>query len=145
MRYWMIVVFGLAAVSMIGGCTDSTVGTAEGTVKLPTGPLTAGSVNFYHPETGFSITAPIQSDGSFKVKTSKGEWIPVGEYQIAVVPDAFPVTKGTEVLVDPRSAVAVRAAQRVPIPLKYRLTATSQLKATVKPGKNPPLELMLTP
>ena len=145
MRHLALSTLFFAALLLLGGCSKSTTGTLEGTVKLPNGPLTAGSVDFHHTETGFSIATPIGSDGSFRVKTSKGEGLPVGEYQIAVIPDVFPATEGTQVLVNPAAGRAVSAAQRAPIPQKYRSTKTSPLTTTVKPGKNPPLELMLTP
>jgi len=145
MRYSALVMLFFAMCFFCGGCSNSETGTLEGTVKLPNGPLTAGSVGFHHTVTGFSIASTIQPDGSFTVRTSKGEGLPVGEYRIAILPDAFPVTEGTQVLVNPRSAAAVKAAKAVPIPAKYRSAATSPLKTTVKPGKNPPLELMLTP
>ena len=145
MRCLMFVILSSALACTFGGCSHSDQGTASGTVKLPSGPLTAGSVNFHHPKTGFSITAPIQADGSFEVKTSEGIWIPAGDYQVTVVPDAFPVTEGTQVLVDPRAVTTVNAANQAPIPQKYRSTATSPLKPTVKPGKNPPFEFILAP
>lgn len=127
------------------GCSGSAIGTAEGTVSLQGKPISAGSIVFENPATGFSISTPIQAHGSYRVKTSKGEGLPAGEYRVAVVPDAFPVTEGTQVLVGMNAAANVQAAQAVPIPQKYRATASTPLTAKVEAGTNPPFQFDLTP
>ncbi len=139
----LFIMFTAFAVST--GCSPSNTGTAEGTVSLRGTPISAGSIVFENPATGFSISTPIQADGSFRVKTSKGDGLPAGDYRVAVVPDAFPVTEGTQVLVGMNAAANVQAAQAVPIPQKYRATASTPLMAKVEAGTNPPFQFDLTP
>jgi hypothetical protein len=101
----------------------------KGKVLLEDGkPLTTGSVVLMSPDKGIEFEGPIQSDGSFSVKSSSGEGAPEGNYKVRIEPDASKLT-GTK-------SRGKKNLGNLPFPGKYADESTSGLAVSVKPGDN---------
>ena len=97
-------------------------GQREGT--LPDGkPASASRITFVKTGSALSFTSPVDSDGTYTMKTSAGEGLPEGDYRVRVEIDEseLPVAKGS------------LPKQRPPLPFADRTLDedTSELTATV--------------
>ncbi len=108
------------------GCGQSTPsGKVQGTVTLKGQPVKQGQVTLFS-EPGRPISsAPISDLGSFEF----AEPVPVGKYQVAILPPAEELPAGAE-------PVGKTNAKQVLIPPKFRNEATSQLQADIQAGDN---------
>jgi len=122
---WLFCVFALA----LAGCESNPVATlkrypVKGKVVLADGkPVANAKVVFVGKSVALTAPAPIESDGSFTVKSNSGDGLPEGEYRIRIEVDEseLPVVKG---------APAKRSAP-LPFAAKYADEDTSGLTATV--------------
>ena len=127
---------GLALSAILTGCggqdgapPSMTTYPVKGKVVLADGkPLSSGVVVFALPEKGMEFEAPLESDGSFAIKTSYGEGAPEGSYKIRIQADPSKPA-------DPKSG-GRRSAAKPPYPAKYGDETTSGLTAVVKPSDN---------
>jgi hypothetical protein len=126
---------------LLAGCSGEPVGYVSGKVTLNDRPVTEGSVVFENAEAGISVSVPLQSDGSYEVRTYDRKGLPPGSYKVAVTPATMGEGK-TPLAVDPSQTAAAPPSI---IPPQYHSTATSDLTATVKQGDNPPIDFDLKP
>lgn len=137
--FWGGVLAGLLSWTGCGGGQE--VGYVSGKVTLGGKPLSQGSVVFHNPSKGVVVAAPLGPDGSYTAKTHQLAGLPPGEYQVSISPAG--VGSGEAPLVEKPTPSA--ASSGPVIPPKYLQPTTSGLKITVKAGKNPPLDINLTP
>jgi hypothetical protein len=123
----------LPAVLCLAGCRGGTpMGQVAGKVTFQGKPVSQGRVSFQNPATGASDEALLNNDGTFAVESP----LPVGEYKVMVMPLVV------REKADPRGPVVGVERPAPDIPEKYRTIGTTDLKATVKEGKNDiPLEM----
>lgn len=109
-----------------GGAPEAPTGTASGKVTFKQAPLTSGRVNFVATNGSASAFGDLGSDGVFKIT---GE-LPIGEYSVHLTPvglgDAPPSENPAQDQQTPLDSISK----------KYQDPATTDLKATVKEGKN---------
>lgn len=109
-----------------GGAPEAPTGTASGKVTFKQAPLTSGRVNFVATNGGASGFGDLGSDGTFTI-TGK---LPVGDYSVHLTPagleDAPPSENPAQDQQTPLDSISK----------KYQDPATTDLKATVKEGKN---------
>lgn len=125
--YSCALIWLLATLAGCGGGTPKTpTGTATGKVTFKQAPLTSGRVNFVATNGSASAFGDLGSDGTFKIP---GE-LPVGEYSIHLTPvglgDAPPSENPAQDKQTPLDNISK----------KYQDPVTTDLKATVKDGKN---------
>ena len=118
-------------IMFLGGCGSSGVHPVDGQVVWKDGTPAkdlAGSLVFFElPEKQTSSRGSIQTDGSFKLTTDKeNDGAPAGEHTVLVI------EVGRKSLGGP-DASAIAPGK---IDTRYATPATSDLRATVKPGKN---------
>jgi hypothetical protein len=102
------------------------VGEVSGKVTFEGKPVSHGIVTFMNTKIGAGDEATLNPDGTYAVKTP----MPVGEYQVFILP---PVVYQKVDVRGPEVGVLMSTKE---IPEKYRTIGTSDLKATVKEGKN---------
>ncbi len=136
---WAVLPGGLFLASGCGGGQD--VGYVSGKVTLGGQPLGQGSVVFHNPSKGIVVAAPLGPDGSYTVKTHQGAGLPPGEYQVSISPAG--VGSGETPLVEKPTPGPGSGGPA--IPAKYLQPTSSGLKVTIKPGKNPPFDINLSP
>ena len=121
---------GLAVFLCQAGCgkgASTPVGEAFGKVTFEGKPVKEGRVNFRNEQTGIEDDALLKADGTYALKNP----LPVGEYKVTVTP--LIVHKQD----DPKGGPVVGVEKPAPdIPLKYRTIGSTDLKATIKEGKN---------
>jgi hypothetical protein len=113
-------------------------GTVSGTVTFNGQPVSEGMVVFFEPELRVYQGARIQPDGRYSVTMSDGPGVPVGQYQVAVMPPVIE-SPGSKAF----GPLAVKEYRN--IPLKYRNPRTSPLKLAVVEGDNPPFDIDMKP
>ena len=116
----------VASLTGCGGAYDSKV---TGIVKLDETPLPRGTVAFHSVAGGPAAYAPINSDGTYVIRTGREEGLPAGDYQVTVTANEPAATRQTEKGGPPPAGKPIA-------PLWYRTKETSGLKYTVKPGSN---------
>jgi hypothetical protein len=135
LRVWLL---GLGTVfsGLSAGCGDSDSPVAmktypvKGKVLLADGkPLASGVVVFSLPEKGMEFESPLESDGSFVLKSSYGDGAPEGSYKIRIQPD---VSKPNAA----KGSSARRSVANLGYPAKYGDETTSGLTAVVKASDN---------
>ncbi len=123
----------LAAVAMFAGCgkpgPKGQTGTVKGTVTQSGKPV-AGTVYFNSAATGQSAFAPLESDGSYRLKNEFEGRLAVGEYKVSVTPAAG--GGGADIAAPPTSINPAKG----PIPKKYLSGDTSGWTASIKAGEN---------
>jgi hypothetical protein len=127
------------------GKADAPRGIVRGHVTFQQKPLTeSANVVFSNVETGIAMMTPLASDGSYEVKTNKGNGLPPGDYQVAITP--LPVASADQPeFFTPSAADTKPQPIKTAIPARYQKAATSKLTATVKVGDNPPFDFDLSP
>jgi hypothetical protein len=123
---------------MLGGCNsaDNQSAIVQGTVTID-GELAHQGIVTFHPTGGGPVAyGPIRSDGSFTIQVGQGKvsnldasQIQTGDYLVTVVVGAPPA---------PRTGEPVGPAEPGPriTAKKYSSKSTTDLKYSVKPGKN---------
>ncbi|WP_145952095.1 carboxypeptidase regulatory-like domain-containing protein [Paludisphaera borealis] len=133
----LLLAFGFGLAGFLAGCgssdsapTSMTTYPVKGKVLLADGkPLASGVVVFALPEKGMEFEAPLESDGSFALKSSYGEGAPEGSYKIRIQAD---LSKPA----DPKARGGRRSGANLAYPAKYGDETTSGLTAVVKPSAN---------
>lgn len=109
-----------------GGTYDATV---AGQVTLDGNAVPRGTVAFIPVVSGPPAFAPIDSDGSYSIRTGREAGLPAGEYQVTITANEPPAVQ--------QSASGGPPPPGKPItPLWYRAKDTSGLKYTVEGGRN---------
>ncbi len=119
----------LAAFLGLVGCSGRSgpaVGEVSGKVTFQGKPVAKGRVTFMNSQAGAGDDAELNPDGTYALKTP----LPVGDYKVTVMPLIVRKSEG------PRTPTVGVELPAPDIPEKYRNTGTSDLKATVKEGKN---------
>jgi hypothetical protein len=122
-----VILPGLALLGL-AGCRPAgpPTGQVSGKVTFEGKAVSQGRVTFQHPDTGYSDEALLNKDGTFAVQAP----MPVGEYKVYLIP--LVVREQVD-----RRGPEVGVEQKAPdIPEKYRTIGGTDLKATVKEGKN---------
>lgn len=113
--------------ALLVGCGaegPSYTGKVEGTVQCGGQPVTVGDVNFSSSKFGVGTRGTLGANGAFAFQ----DLLPEGEYVVTVTPP---------LLEPPLPGKGPAVFKKYPlIPEKYRLEATSDLRATVKKGPN---------
>jgi len=130
--------FGLACLAVAGCGRQGEYGTVRGTVTFNGQPVSEGMVVFFEPEMMVYQGARIHPDGSYSVTMSDGPGVPVGEYQVAVMPPVIE-SPGSKAF----GPMTVKEYRN--IPFKYRNPRTSPLKLSVVEGNNPPFDIDMKP
>lgn len=128
----------IALAFLLGCASDPPRGEVRGRVTLEGKPLAAGRVIMEDSATGEALTAAIQSDGSYEMKSHLGAGLPPGTYRVAVSPQAM--ARGDEVVL---AGDAPQASSGPAIPDKYQSVASSGLVITVEADSNPPFDFDL--
>jgi len=124
------------------GCTPPPAprGTVKGKVTLDSQPITGATIMFENREIGVARTYSLDEDGSFEIKSYDGEGLPVGKYQVAIIPGS--TMKSDEIPLAGKP-IPKKPPPSTKIALKYHNVDTSELSADVKEGQNTPLEFKL--
>lgn len=109
----------------LAGCGRAEVlGPVSGRVTFKDAPVTKGFIVFTNLEKGVTIQAPLDEDGRYTVEMARGPGLPLGTYQVSVIPPLPEVTTSWPM-----------APPKLPsyanIPEKYRDTRTSELTVEV--------------
>lgn len=132
---------------MVGtfGCSKKPVlGKVSGTVTFGSEPLNSGTIVFENREAGIAINAKINEDGSFEVRTHEGAGLPAGSYVVAISLGGT-MKDGSESPLAGGERPPPPPPSKNKIPDPYHSTATSPLRAEVKPGNNPPFHFDVSP
>jgi hypothetical protein len=129
----------LLALALLGllsaGCGGSKVAPYEGKVFVQGKPAAGAAVTFYPrspAESSQIATAVVGPDGSFRLTTvSANDGAPPGEYAVCIT-WSDSIRRDGETLTGPDR-----------LRYRYAAPASSGLKATVQPGKNPPAKFDL--
>ncbi|WP_296458683.1 carboxypeptidase-like regulatory domain-containing protein [Rubinisphaera sp.] len=118
---------------LIAGCGDSgpdlgPTGTLRGTVMFESTPVTEGSVHLSHLQEGHGGVAQIDGSGAYAIDSYRG--LPVGTYQVTVIPPMVEVDAG------PNSPKSESPKDMKNIPQKYRDPSTSGLTVEITAGEN---------
>jgi len=118
-------------VMLLSGCGSSGIHPVEGQVVWKDGTPAkdlAGSLVFFElPEKRTSSRGSIQADGSFRLTTDQeNDGAPAGEHTVLII------EVGRKSLGGPDSSAIAPSK----VDTRYATPATSDLHATVKPGKN---------
>jgi hypothetical protein len=115
----------LLSLSGCGG-NGTPVGEVSGKVTFQSNPVGEGRVTFQNTKTGAADEALLNSNGTYALTKP----LPVGEYKVMVTP--LIVRRQ----VDGKGPVVGEEKPGPNIPQKYRTIGSTDLKATVKEGKN---------
>ena len=125
------------------GCqrSDGVVrGTLQGRVTRKSVPVHPGSIVFENKAQGVALAADLDAEGRYVVKTYQAAGLPVGTYQVAILPtnvappDELPLA-GKKTTPRPKS--------KTEVPTKYQTVSSSGLTVEVKEGKNEPFDVDL--
>ncbi len=126
----------LAAALVLGtGCSRER-GNVVGRVTFQGKPVTNARVVFCDPEYGTYITAALDADGRFEMRTAEGPGLWVGPYKVTIVPELEEPPIGPAPPPKPRPAP--------PVPPKYMDPRTTPLVVDVE-ETNDPFEFDLQP
>lgn len=112
---------GLAIVLAVG-CSQVREGTVEGKVTVQGKPAAGEHVTFFAAATGEGASAEVGADGTFRLPVP----LRVGTFVVTVVTPSPP----------PMAGPPPKKSNILGIPDKFRREETSDLRATVAPGKN---------
>lgn len=124
-----LLVLVCASVSATSGCSGKNRelpgGEASGTVTFNGKPVREGLITFMNEEAGLGDETKLDGEGRYAFKKP----IPTGDYKVTIMP---PVEKVRE-----EKGPEVGVLKKMPdIPERYHNTTTTELRATVKEGKN---------
>jgi hypothetical protein len=141
---FLLMIFGLVFGQGCGKAVPPQ-GIVRGRVTFQQKPLTeSANVVFSNVETGMEMMAPLASDGSYEVKTNKGNGLPPGNYQVTLTPMPNAPADQPEFFT-PSGADTKSQPIKTVIPARYQKAATSKLTATVNVGDNSPFNFDLSP
>ena len=124
-------IFTPMLLAVLAGCGASGLNPVDGKVVWsdgsPAADLAGSIVSFDLPEKGIGANGQIQSDGSFQLTTSEpGDGAMAGDYKVRIIEVGRKAKAGGE------------GGEMAPgkIDIRYADPSTTDLVATVKPGKN---------
>lgn len=132
--YGLVALLAIAGLSL-GGCgAKEELGPVSGRVSSHGEPVTNAIIKFHEFSRGIHIQAELDEQGRYEVGMAAGMGLPLGTYQVAVVPK----------IELPPISVQLSAAeidkrlnpQRKDLPKKYWDEKTSELVVEVKSGQN---------
>ena len=126
---WVATLILLAVAPGCSGTAGPPVAPVSGKVSFEGKPVAKGTVNFIS-DAGFGASAPLNSDGTFTLKSEHGNAVPLGNYKLSITPPPPAIDPS---LPAGGSAPPVEAPD---IPKKYREITTSGLTAVVAAGTN---------
>jgi hypothetical protein len=132
-KYAALLVLLIAGSAGCGGGYDATV---AGAVSLDGNPLHRGTVSFAPQSAGSAAFGVIKGDGTYSLKTGRGEGLPPGAYVATVAADEAPAVSQSKDGGPPPPGKPIT-------PDWYRNPATSGLTFEVEPGENT-IDLKLT-
>ena len=110
---------------LVTGCgSNEAIGPVSGTVTFQGTPVREGLIVFTNETRGITITARLGEDGSYQAETAGGKGLPVGDYQVTIVP---PIPKTTTSW----PATPPKPPSYDNIPSRYRDPRTSGLTVEV--------------
>ena len=121
------------------GCGGEPVGTVQGKVTYRQAPVATGSVIFQNADGTVAMSANLNADGTYQVKSADRDGLPPGQYKVAISPGV--IGSGEVVLATMPGQAPVGPP---PVPAKYHSPENSGLSATVAAGTNPPFNFELT-
>ncbi len=138
---WRGLLVLLSMAVAVGGCgrAKPTLGTTRGHVTLQGKPVRWGVVVFEGADLKQGATAALGPDGAYEAWTQDWPGIAPGDYHVAILPQRIRLGGGMA------ADKPKPPAPDVQIPMRYRKSSTSDLKATVKPGANDPFDFDLVP
>jgi hypothetical protein len=128
----------------LAGCSSSAPprGKVRGRVTLGPTPLSNATI-YFDDGAGGGVGAPLGPDGSYEVKTYRGEGLPAGTYKVTLSPGR---------IMEPgeKPPPAAQTAQKPPgpntaagIPEKFRQASSTPLTIKVEAGDNQPFDFDL--
>ncbi len=124
----LLAAFALAPfVASSSGCGGGHSSSATGVVTYDGKPLDHGSITLVPVNGGAGAAASIKPDGAFAIRSGSMEGLEPGDYIVTVQ------SRG-DVIVSPRGGEPMPG--KLLTPQKYTSSKTSDLRATIKPGKN---------
>lgn len=138
-----IVVLAGALVMGLPGCGPKAPprGTVHGIVTANGAPVQDATIFFENAAEAVAMTATIQEDGTYEVKSYLGRGLPIGSYKVAIYPGRM-MKDGSEAPLagTPQPPRPVKKTSGLNILEKYGKTATSGLTVEVNEGENPPFD-----
>lgn len=131
---------GVLSLLILTDCSRSDIpplGQVSGKVTSKGKPVFDGVVTFMS-ENGFGVSAPLNGEGGYALRSQYGLGIPIGSYKVTVTPPLVPASD----VATPAERPAVRTA--LEIPKKYREFATSGFEFKIESGSQK-LDLDLVP
>lgn len=114
----------LLGIALAGCSRPEVLGPVSGKVTFQGAPVSKGMIVFSNLEKGVTIQAKLDEDGSYEVEMAKGAGLPLGTYQVCIVPPIPEVTTSWPM-----------APPKLPsyanIPERYRDARTSELVVEV--------------
>jgi len=115
----------------LAGCGGAKpTGMVSGRITFQGKPVPEAAVLLSNAAQGVYLTADADAEGCYMVLAAKGAGLPLGDYQVAVVPKSFRVPIPTGTLAPAKPAGSPN------IPEKYHSPESSGLKCTVVAGAN---------
>ncbi len=128
---------------MLSGCKEGPArGPVRGHVTLGDQPVRGATIAFENLTLGVTLTAVLNDDGTYEVKTYKGDGLPAGEYTVTVTPGRM-LQSADEIPLAGKNPEKAIPKNPSPIPVRYSSPSTSGLTADVKAGSNPPFDFRL--
>lgn len=125
------------------GCKDGPArGPVRGRVTLGDEPVKGATIVFENAAQGVTVTAVLNDDGTYEVKTYQGDGLPEGSYSVAVIPGRM-LQSADEIPLAGKNPEKAIPKNPSPIPPRYHKSATSGLTADVKAGSNPAFDFRL--
>jgi hypothetical protein len=125
----------IALALVFSGCGGTYESTVSGIVLLDEQALTSGTVTFHPLAGGAAVYGQIQSDGRYELHTGSERGLAPGDYRVTVVATDNP----------PAAPGQTPPIGKLITPERYNRLETTDLQATIKPGKNDvPLKLHST-
>ena len=128
-RVLTIAALALLLLGFNEGCGGTYDATASGVVTLDGQAVPRGTVTYHLATGGAPAYSPIQTDGSYSVRTGREEGLPAGEYQVTITANEAPAQ-----LVS-KNGGPMPAGKAI-TPAWYRSKETSGLTFTVESGSN---------
>lgn len=112
-----------------GGSGKGPAGTVAGKVTFQGAPLAEGNITFVKVGGGGSGAGVIETDGTYSATGVEGG-MPTGDYVAVLVPPEVTIDRG------PNTSPEKAFKEMKTIPGKYRSDVTSDLKVTIREGRN---------
>ncbi len=124
-----------ALLALVGGCQTETPtwGSVSGVVRCEGQPVSSALVLFSCRDIGVEMTAQTDAEGRFTLRTDKVDGLPIGNYRVAVLPQATNLPLPAQGMMFTGPAPQPVAS---PLPAADRHLQTTSLSAVVNEGEN---------